>query len=107
MTVFWQRRQRAVFTRRELLRQSSIGFGSLARAPPLGKEARADNALAPRPPLLAAKAKRVIFLFIPGGPSQVDTFNYNPLLERDKGKPLPFAKPRFVSGETGTLLRSP
>jgi hypothetical protein len=42
-----------------------------------------------------------------GGPSQVDTFDYKPLLERDHGKPLPFAKPRIVSSETGNLLRSP
>ena len=42
-----------------------------------------------------------------GGPSQVDTFDYKPLLDRDHGKPLPFAKPRVVSGKTGNLLRSP
>ena len=59
---------------------------------------RADgNPLAPRPPHFPAKAKRVIFLFMHGGPSQVDTFDYKPLLERDHGKPLPFAKPRVVS----------
>jgi hypothetical protein len=49
----------------------------------------------------------VIFLFMHGGPSQVDTFDYKPLLERDHGKPLPFAKPRVVSSATGNLLRSP
>jgi hypothetical protein len=42
-----------------------------------------------------------------GGPSQVDTFDYKPLLQRDSGKPLPFAKPRVVSAETGNLLGSP
>jgi hypothetical protein len=42
-----------------------------------------------------------------GGPSQVDTFDYKPLLERDDGKPLPFPKPRVVSSATGNLLRSP
>jgi hypothetical protein len=42
-----------------------------------------------------------------GGPSQVDTFDYKPLLERDDGKPLPFNKPRVVSGQTGNLLKSP
>src|SRR5260370_8235717 len=42
-----------------------------------------------------------------GGPSQVDTFDYKPLLARDHGKPLPFAKPRVVSSETGNLLQSP
>ncbi len=39
----------------------------------------------------------MIFLFMHGGPSQVDTFDYKPLLPRDDGKPLPFAKPRVVS----------
>ena len=42
-----------------------------------------------------------------GGPSQVDTFDYKPLLARDHGKPLPFAKPRVFSAQTGNLLKSP
>jgi hypothetical protein len=42
-----------------------------------------------------------------GGPSQVDTFDYKPKLQRDHGKPLPFAKPRVVSSQTGNLLASP
>jgi hypothetical protein len=42
-----------------------------------------------------------------GGPSQVDTFDYKPLLARDDGKPLPFAKPRVFSSQTGNLLASP
>ena len=58
-------------------------------------------------PHFPARAKRVIFLFMHGGPSQVDTFDHKPLLERDHGKPLPFAKPRVRSGQTGNLLRSP
>jgi hypothetical protein len=49
----------------------------------------------------------VIFLFMHGGPSQVDTFDYKPLLERDHGKPLPFSKPRVFSSATGNLLKSP
>jgi hypothetical protein len=42
-----------------------------------------------------------------GGPSQIDTFDYKPLLARDNGKPLPFAKPRVQFAETGNLLASP
>jgi hypothetical protein len=42
-----------------------------------------------------------------GGPSQVDTFDYKPLLQRDHGKPLPFERPRVVSSETFNLLKSP
>lgn len=53
------------------------------------------------------RAKRIIFLFMHGGPSQVDTFDYKPLLERDNGQPLPFDKPRVFSSETGNLLKSP
>ena len=105
-----------VFTRREMLRASSAGFGGLALAAMLsqqagrGQETRAQqkpNPLASKPPHFPAKAKRVIFLFMHGGPSQVDTFDYKPLLTRDNGKPLPFDKPRVVSSQTGNLLASP
>lgn len=99
-------------SRRDLLRRSGGGFAALALAGLLGEESRADaidpkNPLAPRSPHFPAKAKRVIFLFMHGGPSQVDTFDHKPLLNRDHGKPLPFAKPRVVSAETGNLLGSP
>jgi len=53
------------------------------------------------------KVKRVIFLFMHGGPSHIDTFDYKPLLKRDHGKPLPFAKPRVQFAQTGDLLASP
>ncbi len=92
-------------TRREMLRTSSAGFGGLALTAMLADAS--VNPLAPRDPHFAPKAKRVVFLFMHGGPSQVDTFDYKPLLKRDNGKPLPFAKPRVVSGETGNLLQSP
>jgi hypothetical protein len=92
--------------RREMLRRSAAGFGSLALAGLLAEESQADL-LAPKPPQFPAKADRVIFLFMHGGPSQVDTFDYKPLLERDHGKPLPFDKPRVVSSATGNLLKSP
>jgi hypothetical protein len=42
----------------------------------------------------------VIFLFMHGGPSQIDTFDWKPLLHRDDGKPLPFAKPRIQFAQT-------
>ncbi|MEX0585643.1 MAG: DUF1501 domain-containing protein, partial [Pirellulales bacterium] len=67
----------------------------------------AANPLVPRPPQFPARARQVIFLFMHGGPSQVDTFDYKPLLERDHGQSLPFDKPRVFSSSTGTLLRSP
>jgi hypothetical protein len=99
-------------TRREMLTQCSVGFGMLALAGLLSEEeARAvgvyKNPLAPKSPMFPAKAKRVIYLFMHGGPSQVDTFDPKPLLTRDNGKPLPFAKPRVQFAQTGNLLASP
>jgi hypothetical protein len=98
-----------LLSRRAMLRQSALGFGSLALAGLLADEARPSgvNPLAPRPPHFPARAQRVIFLFMHGGPSQVDTFDYKPRLQRDDGRPLPFARPRVVSSQTGNLLRSP
>src|SRR6266700_290972 len=99
-----------MLTRRQMLQSSACGFANLALAGLLSEgqaqEVRA-NPLAPRQPHFPARAKRVIFLLMHGGPSQVDTFDYKPLLERDDGKPLPFARPRVVSSETGNLLKSP
>src|SRR3989442_512467 len=105
-----------MLTRRQLLQSSAMGFANLALAgllsdpgagsgPPPAANPQAGGGT--RPPHYPARAKRVIFLFMHGGPSQVDTFDYKPLLDRDDGKPLPFAKPRVVSSETGNLLRSP
>ena len=103
-------------SRRDLLRQTAVGFGSVALASMLADEARSDelshasrriDPLAPKLPHFAARAKRVIFLLMSGGPSQVDTFDPKPLLTRDHGKPLPFAKPRVQFNATKNLLRSP
>ena len=98
-------------TRRQMLKTAGNGFGMLALAALLGEEtARAsgnNNPLQAKPPQFPAKAKRVIFLFMHGGPSQVDTFDPKPLLTRDSGKPFPGAKPRVVFAQTGNLLGSP
>ena len=99
-------------SRRDMLWRSSAGFAGVALAGLLGSEAKAadepnPNPLAPKAPHFPAKAKRVIFLFMHGGPSQVDTFDHKPLLDRDDGKPLPFAKPRVQFAQTGNLLKSP
>ena len=93
-------------SRREMLRNCAAGFGGLALAALLQEESVAER-LEPKQPHFPPRAKRVIFLFMHGGPSQVDTFDYKPLLERDHGRPLPFAKPRVVSSATDNLLRSP
>lgn len=99
-----------VYTRRDMLRQCSAGFGSVALAGVAAADHPAPNRASPlavRPPHWEPRARRVIFLFMHGGPSQVDTFDYKPLLERDHGKPLPFEKPRVFSSQTGHLLKSP
>jgi len=92
--------------RRQVLRRAGAGFGSLALAALLADEASAappPNPLAPRPPHFPARARRVIFLFMPGGPSQVDTFDPKPRLTRDNGKPAP----KLYLGQQRKLLGSP
>src|SRR5450432_3907065 len=115
MNRHWNSYLNQRLSRRELLRVSSTGFGALALAGLLAQEmpgaesvaGGAPGPLAVKPPHFAPKARRVIFLFMHGGPSQVDTFDYEPLLIRDHGKPLPFQRPKVVSSETFNLLKSP
>ncbi len=102
--------------RRRMLQHCTNGFGMLALADLLAAQARGDlaaaslpaahNPLAVRAPHHAARAKRVIFLFMPGGPSHVDLFDPKPRLEQDNGKPLPFEKPKLMRTKTGNLLAS-
>jgi len=88
-----------------MLKNSAVGFGAIALADILQRSVTAD---APTSGLhFPARAKRVIFLFMHGGPSAIDTFDYKPLLRRDHGKPLPFDKPRVQFAQTGNLLQSP
>ena len=97
-------------SRRTLLQRSAGGFGYLALQALLAKEtvqAAPENPLASKPVKFPARAKRVVFLFMKGGPSHVDTFDPKPLLQRDDGKPYPFAQPRVQFAATGKLLKSP
>src|SRR3954453_2000247 len=91
-------------SRRDLLRSTACGFGLLALADLLWAGER--DPLAPRAPHFPARAKRVIFLFMHGGPSQVDTFDYKPRLEKDDGKELPFA-PAKGTTVSNKVLKSP
>src|ERR1051325_9322346 len=99
----------APISRRQALRQCAVGFGDLAFAELLTRSgvAATKGPLQPRPPHFAARARRIIFLFMHGGPSHVDTFDYKPALTRDAGKPLPFEKPRVQFAKTGDLRPSP
>jgi hypothetical protein len=102
-------------SRRQMLRGFANGFGMVGLAGLLAQEAQAAptaanrdaEPLAVRPPLYSPRAKRVIFLFMSGGPSHVDTFDPKPRLSRDSGQPLPFAKPQLERTKTGSLLGSP
>jgi hypothetical protein len=102
--------------RRQALARFANGFGMLGLASLLTEEARADGSakgldradpMVPRPPMFPARAKRVIFLFMSGGPSHVDLFDPKPRLEKDNGKPLPFAMPHLERTRTGNLLQTP
>ena len=90
--------------RRHFFSRTSLGLGSMALASLLGEDGRASEADVTRPsvqaidpayrgvlaaPHFAPKAKRVIYLFMSGGPSQLDLFDYKPLLNRMNGKDLP------------------
>src|ERR1035438_559822 len=79
-------------SRRQLLKQSAMGFGSLALGALFGDSASAETSLrgplAPHPPQFAPKAKRVIHLFMNGGPSQVDTFDPKPMLAKYAGQAI-------------------
>src|SRR5436190_23920582 len=96
------------FSRREMLKNVSCGFGYLALAGLMGKSAQADESpLAPRAPHFKPKAKRVIFLFMQGGPSHVDTFDPKPRLDRDDGKSVEFYVARTRKTVPRTVLKSP
>lgn len=86
-------------SRRNALKSMGCGFGMLAAAGIAHGEATASgtNPLLPKPTHFPARAKRVIFLFMQGGPSHVDTFDYKPRLEKDDGKMLSFDDARVLA----------
>ena len=76
-------------TRRAVLRRAAGGFGALALSGMLAETAAASaDPLAPRPTLFPARAKRVIFLYMTGGVSHVESFDPKPKLVADAGKPI-------------------
>ena len=80
-------------TRREALRRTGTGMGLLGLAALLGEvgelRAEEDNPLAAKPTHFPGKAKRVIHIYLNGGPSQVDTFDPKPMLARYAGRTIP------------------
>jgi hypothetical protein len=96
--------------RRAWLGSVANGFGLLSLAGLLAEDsARAaeTSPLAPKAPHRAARAKRVIFVFLGGGPSHVDLLDPKPRLTADHGKPLPFEKPKLSRTTTENLMASP
>ncbi len=107
-------------TRREALQRGGMGFGALAlsglmselgllneskAASPLAPAHSGINPLMPKAPPLPAKAKRVVHLFMNGGPSHVDTFDPKPMLTKYHGKPVPSSRP--TERKTGAAFASP
>jgi len=99
-----------LLSRREALLRSGTGFGSLALADLMANESKAEvekmDPLAPKQAHYPSKAKHVVHLFMNGGPSQVDTFDPKPMLDKYHGKPLPDANLR-TERKTGAAMRSP
>ncbi|MDB5385200.1 MAG: arylsulfatase family protein [Planctomycetaceae bacterium] len=95
------------FTRRQVLQSAACGFGALALSGLAHAAATAEDPLARKTPHFAAKAKRVIFLFMQGGPSHVDSFDYKPLLDERDGKMMSFDDARVIanSGMRGSSQR--
>ena len=106
------------FSRRSMLQRCGMGLGMLGLAGVLNDEGllaagaladRSLNPMAARQPHFAPKAKRVIWLFINGGPSHIDTWDYKPALAKHHGQELEgFDKfTGFFSEEVGALMKSP
>ena len=97
-------------TRRQALKSLACGFGYLALAGLAGRAATSPLAL--KSPHFNPRVKRIIFLFMQGGPSQVDTFDYKPRLEKDDGKRMPFDDARVLAntgarGSEQRVMKSP
>jgi len=95
-------------TRRQMLRNSSVGFGALALDMLMAQEcaAETEGPLAPRNTHFAAKAKSIIFLYMDGGVSQVDSFDPKPRLNKEHGKPFSLKMEPTQFNNIGTVYRS-
>src|SRR5947209_8203218 len=92
-------------TRRHFFRDCGVGVRAMALASLLGRDAPAlaGNPLAPRPTHFPAKATSVIYLFMAGGPSQLELFDYKPELQRLSGQPIPQS---FLEGRRFAFMDS-
>jgi hypothetical protein len=107
MFSFFTPGELALPSRRRFLQEAGLGFGSLALASLLQGEAGA-NPLEPKPPHFPGKVKSIIWLFMTGGPSQVDTWDYKPELQERDGQALAGADTKTGFFDTsGKCLKSP
>lgn len=95
----------AMLSRRRILERCSMGFGSLALSQLMAAES--DTTPSGRPLDFAPKAKAVIFCFMSGGVSQVDSLDPKPRLERDAGKPMPTPVKPTMFNDVGGIMPSP
>ncbi len=91
-------------SRRAFLARSAHGFGGLALGSLLGRQELGSAAALTHH---APRAKRVIFLYMDGGPSQVDTFDPKPRLAEENGKPIGMKVPKTQFDNVGNVLQSP
>src|SRR5262249_51851482 len=92
-------------TRRHFFRDCAVGLGAMSLTSLLQRESFAANPLAPKPGHFTGKAKAVIYLFMAGGPSQLELFDPKPQLTKLNGQPIPdsmLAGKRFVFMDTFT-----
>ena len=103
----------APLNRRSFLRQAGCGFGAVALAALWaqndirGAETNSNDPLAPKPQQFPAKAKNVIFLYMDGGPSQVDTFDPKPRLTKESGQPFAVKIEPTQFNNNGSTFGSP
>lgn len=112
-----QRFQPAPLSRRDMLERCANGFGAVAltallREPAFGEALKSggdasNDPLTPRLTHHKATARNVIFLFMDGGPSQVDTFDPKPRLDKEHGQPIKIKVPPTQFDDVGNVLKSP
>jgi hypothetical protein len=100
-------------TRRQMLARCASGFGAIALAALMGEQAYGGDVtitggpMTPRPPHFAPRCRNVIFLYMDGGPSQMDTFDPKPLLTKEHGQPFKMKMEPTQFNNNGATLGSP
>ena len=97
-----QKDQLKLETRRHFFRECGVGVGAMALGSMLGRSSTANDAASN--PMTQARAKRVIYMFMAGGPSQLELFDHKPLLTELHGKPTPA---EFMKDKRFAFLKCP